>query len=107
MANTITPGPNVVSLTAVDSDYLWTESLPGHVNGVPIFAIVFRAGNTSANTLVLRDGSLTGGIFLSVTLALDVTQTYLFGGAILRPCMEFTDCTFTTGHLWNFVFGHN
>ena len=107
MANTITPGINVVALTVMDSDYSWTESKPGHVNGVPIFTIVFRAGGTSANTLVLRSGSLTGGIFLSVTLAADVTQTYLFGGAILGPCMVFTDCTFTAGALWSFCFGHN
>jgi len=107
MANTITVSKNVVALSAIDSNYLWTESKPGNVNGLPVFTVMFQAGGTSANTLVLRDGSLTGPIFLSVTLANDVTDTFPFVGAILRPVMAIADQTFTSGAIWSFCFGRN
>jgi len=107
MANTITRSKNVISLSAMDSNYLWSESLPGHVNGVPVFAVMFRAGGTSANTLILRDGGTTGAIFLSVTLAATVTETFPLVGAILRPAMLYSEQTFTTGAMWSFLFGRN
>lgn len=107
MPNTITVSKNVIALSAMDSDYLWTESLPSHVHGIPVFTLMFRAGGTSANTLVLRDGSLTGPIFLSVTLANDVTDTFPFVGAILSPVMVIANCTFTSGALWSICFGRN
>lgn len=107
MANTITVSKNVIALSVMDSNYLWTESLPSHVHGIPVFTLMFQAGSISANTLILRDGSLTGPIFLSVTLAADVTDTFPFVGALLSPAMVFTDCTFTAGGLWSICFGRN
>jgi hypothetical protein len=107
MANTITYSKNVIALSAIDSNYLWTETLPSHVNGIPVFTIMFSAGITSANTLVLRDVSLTGPIFLSVTLANDTTQTYPFVGALLSPVMAIADQTFTSGAIWSVCYGHN
>jgi hypothetical protein len=106
MANTITVSKNVIALSAMDSDYQWTENLPSHVHGIPVFAITFTAGITSNNTLVLRNGSLTGPAFFKVVLAANAFETFLFGGALLQLCMEYTDCTFTSGATWSFLFGH-
>lgn len=107
MANTITRSKNAITLSAMDSNYVWSVAMPGYPNGVPVFAIAVRAGGTSANTLIVRDGSTTGPIILSVTLAADTYDTYLFGGCPLRPSMLYSECTFTTGALWGFVFSHN
>lgn len=107
MANTITKSKNVIALSAIDSNYLWTESLPGHKNGVPVFVISFTAGITSNNILVLRDSSLTGPVFLTITHATGVGDTYLIGGAMLSPVMVVADCTFTSGATWSFLYGRN
>jgi hypothetical protein len=90
MANTIVYTKNVVALSAI-----------------PVVTITFTAGITSNNTLVLRDGSITGPIFLTVIHAANAFDTFLIGGAVISPVMVVADCTFTSGATWSFLYGRN
>lgn len=104
MANTIVRSKNAVQLSAIDSNWLWSGSFPGYDNGLHIVTVVFETGITSANTLVLRDGTTTGPQLLGVTMANDLFDTYFFHGALLRPVLLFSEQTFTAGATFSICF---
>lgn len=101
MANTITKGPNSLSIAVLDTDWLWSTTYPMFRSGKKIAAIAIVSGS-GTDTIVIRDGAVAGPVVFSVTTAVSVT--YPFGGAKVRPCLDATDLTITAGCVLGFWF---
>lgn len=104
MANTITLSKNGIMLSAIDSNWLWSDSFPGYDNGIHVVTIVFKAGITSDNTIILRDERTTGPQLLAVTHATGVMDTYNYHGALISPVLLYSEQTFTSGALFSICF---
>ena len=90
MANTIVKSRQAVTLSAIDSDWSLLESFPGrhvfYIAGIQFFA-------AGVDTLILRDGSITGPVIFKYTstAAHNINLAYL--GLPCVPYYDFSECT--------------
>jgi hypothetical protein len=97
MAATVTITNRIVNITAIDATWLWSTSFPNDAQ-LRVTSIEFMGG--AANDIIfIRDGSTTGAImFHRKTPDTDYTQIKYFFGAMMRPCILFSECTLSSGH---------
>jgi len=98
MANTITKSLHGLSLSAMDANWLWTESWVAS-NGVKLARIYLKAGS-GTDVLQVRDGSTTGPIIAYISTAATLGVD-MFGGKF-QPVIVYSECTFSTGHSVHF-----
>ena len=100
MAATVVRNGPFVQLTAIDADWIWTTTFPNHPQGIKVDWIAFKPGATALDKCSIKQDSATGSeIFLSIpAVSLSYGQIVYYSGALLRPYIDFSDCTFTTGH---------
>lgn len=90
MANTITTGQGIISITNIDSDWSWLTTLPQHVAGIRVEEMTFTMLHEN-DYLVLRDGSASGATiayFKNLTGTTGTGQTFTPRGIKLRPFLD-------------------
>jgi len=93
--NTFNRSKVCLDIATIDSDWLWSDTWPGHGDGVPVHSIHFIATG-AADECVLRDGSITGPIVFHrvVTAVGDQVPSY-FGGNVIQLALDFSEGTYT------------
>lgn len=100
MAATVVRNGPIVTITAIDADWVWTTTFPRHTQGIKVDFIAFKPGATALDKMSIKMDSATGPeLFPSIP---SVSQSYgqivYYHGATLRPVIDFSDCTLTAGH---------
>jgi len=94
MANTFTKSSFCLNISALNSDWLWSETWPGHDRGVPVWSIHFLAAAANDKCFI-KDGSLTGPIvFHRLAVAIGDQVPSYFGGGLIRLALDFSDGTY-------------
>ena len=90
---------NFLELTAIGEDWDWTDTWGTTSEGVYIEFIAFKPGAAS-DKLSIKEGTAAGPeIFPSVPrLSTSDGQIVYYGGKQIRPYLDFSDCTFSSGH---------
>jgi len=89
--NTVTSSNGIITLSAIDSDYVPTidmainsiEFVPGAVNDV----------------LVVRSWTIVGQIITTLVSSDGEARIKYFNKKLLRPAIDFSECTLTAGSL--------
>ena len=99
----MTTGKNVLLIGSVGAvDWLWTDALPGNRAGIRIYAItVMLAG---ADTIILREGSLTGPVWFKYVSTGAANEVIYFGGVLQRPVMVASEQTMDPGSKFAIVY---
>ena len=106
MGNTINPtaGSDIdkfIELTALDSDWVWTDTFPGALNGIAVDWISFSVGATATvDVCSIKEGSATGpSIFPRQPLAAtSPAHIVYYNGKSIKPVLDFSACTLSAGH---------
>jgi hypothetical protein len=102
MANTIVVGRNCVHLTAIDTDWTFTDSYAGCVNGVRVHSIMVSAAG--ADTIVLEQGSVSGPIFFKRVFSGAGSTFDVLGEPLLLPVLDVSDGSYTAGTIVSIMF---
>jgi hypothetical protein len=96
-AATVTKTGRIVEITAIDADWLWSTTFPNDQQ-IKVVSIEFFGGSAN-DIIVIKDGSDTGAILMKRKIPdTDYSSTKYFMGARLRPVIDFSDCTLSSGH---------
>jgi len=104
-AATVAVGDRFVQITAIDADWLWTDTFGATNTGIYVDWIAFKPGAAS-DKCSIKDGSATGvEIFPAIPRA-DTTdgQIIYYGGRMLRPVIDYSAGTFSSGHQVTIMF---
>ena len=95
-ANTVTLTDNVITISAIDSDWTWTDTLSRMTAGVKVVLVRFNPGAAN-DRLVIKQGTAAGAELVNL-LATDTEARlqYLFG-ATVKPMLDYSDCTLSSG----------
>lgn len=98
-ANTVVTGglySNVVNITTMATDY-------DAGTYRQLQSIQFNPGSDGSDVLIVRDGSATGAIIFKSTDAINASIEY-YEGIDLQPYIDYSECTFSTGHLIKIIY---
>ena len=90
---------NFVVLHTIGEDWDWTDTWGTTSTGVYVEFIAFKPG-AAADALSISEGTADGPeIFPSIPRD-DTTdgQIVYYGGKLIRPYLDFSDSTFSSGH---------
>ena len=95
--NTITKVGNVVTISAIDAAWTWTDTFTTAISGIRVQAIIFKPG-AADDEFVMKNGSVSGPEFMPVKCAdeYDTRGLYL-GGAMVKPYFDFAASKITAG----------
>jgi len=100
ITETVSTGGYFIKLSAIDSDWTWTETMTSTVykNGIPVWAIIFQPGAAN-DVLVIEDGSDAGPYIFPPVLAADTTNGKILylNGMMCKPVLDFSDSTISAG----------
>jgi len=95
--NTVTVSGNVISITAIDSDWSWDDDFPNHLAGLRISSIQFVPG-ADDDRAIIEEGDDSGPeAFDSDTCSINQPRIKYFNGTQLRPVLDFDAGTYSTG----------
>lgn len=109
-ANTVTKGDGnrVVQISSIDSDWILTSEtgLTQYASGgAPIKAIFFYPGAAN-DILMVRSSAADTGPVLAKLKSLDgEPRVMYFHDALLKPVIDYSDCTLSSGAFVVIVFG--
>jgi hypothetical protein len=105
-ATVVVSGP-IVSITAIDADWAWTDTFGSTSDGIYIEWIAFKPGAAS-DAMSISDGLATGPeIFPSVPRdSVNSGQIIYYNGRKMRPVIDYSDCTLTAGHSVTILLAH-
>jgi len=98
-ANTVSESGLVVTVTSMDSDFLWSDNIMMYGRdgkGARLNFILFEPGDDTQSTLTIYEGSIASGALLVpfVKCEYKTDQKILyFGGARLRPIIDYSACS--------------
>lgn len=97
-ANTITETGNVITITDIDSDWLWTANFSEFTaKGVPVISIQFIPGDTDDQCVILNGTAAASEVFNVVAEdAYDQRIQYYFGNP-LKLFLDFSAGTYSAG----------
>jgi len=103
MANTVLRTGPVVHISAIDSDWLWSDTFAS-MNAIPVHSIQFN-GAAQADRCIIKEGSAAGAIFFDFTAdnVYDQHPLYL-NGLQMRPVLDFSAGVFTENSTVIFIF---
>ena len=97
MANTIKYSGFTIEISAIDSDWTWTDTLtdPKFANGVPVNFIQFNPA-ASNDKCSIKEASDAGpqSYYVKCTADTDQKRAYFYGTK-LKPVLDFSAGTFT------------
>jgi hypothetical protein len=99
MANTIKLNNYFLSLTAIDSDWLWSTQWPEMESGIRLYSIQFVPGAAN-DRCIITEATITGAeIYDSDECTDNSPRVKLMGGVRCRPCLDFnyTDAVYSAG----------
>jgi len=97
MAATVTKTNRTLNLTAIDADWLWSTTFPNDA-AIRIQSIEF-IGGAANDVMVIKEGSDSGAVMFSRKVPdTDYRQIKYFWGQLLRPVVDYSDCTLNAGH---------
>jgi len=103
-ANTVSRSGNVITISSIDSDWLWSDTFP-LLAKVPVIAIFFK-GAAADDACVIKEGSASGPAFFDVKVNDSYDQRQgLYGGAKLRPVLDYSAGTYTAGSTVTIILG--
>jgi len=95
---TITKTRTTMEMTFDDAttDFVYATKFPADDAGLKVRSIIFEP--SGADTMIIREGSVTGGALMRVSCADTNDQKVLYfgDGQIMKPCIEGDDITLTT-----------
>lgn len=95
MANTFVRSKFCLNITDIDSDWLWSDTWPGHDRGVPVQSIHFVA-TAAADKCIIRDGSITGPVvFHRIATAVGDQVPSYYGGNLIQLALDFSEGIYT------------
>jgi hypothetical protein len=95
-------GVNTATVGFVDADWELIDYYPKFVDkGIPLKGIVLIPGSGGANIFVIRDGEDGAYIYNQSITAISVVN---YQGALVKPFIDFSECTLRAGHLVTFVW---
>jgi hypothetical protein len=105
-ATVVVSGP-IVSITAIDADWAWSDTFGSTSDGIYIEWIAFKPGAAS-DAMSISDGLATGPeIFPSVPRdSVNSGQIIYYNGRKMRPVIDYSDCTLTAGHSVTILLAH-
>jgi len=105
-ANTINQVDGVVEVSAIDSDWVFTETFSDVTSGMRLISIQFNPG-AADDVCVVKNGSDTGPALMNVICmdAYDQRVKY-FDSAIRRPYLDYSACTLSSGATVIFGFDY-
>ena len=99
MANTINYKGFTIQISAIDSDWLWSDTMPDakYKNGIPINFIQFNPGaeNDVCSFKEANDAGPEVAYFKAFTNA-EPRRAYFFG-TFIKPILDFSAGTFSAG----------
>lgn len=97
MGNTINKVGKFVELSALDSDWTWTETFPGALNGIAIEYIAFLAIG-DGDKLSIKEGSATGPhIYPPRCVKAQGPLDPLYVNGTCKPVLDYDKGTFSSG----------
>jgi len=97
-ANTVvySAGTYTVTISAIDSDWAWTDLFPTHQSGIKIWSIRFNPGAANDRCVINAGGASGGDLFDSsvATGTGDGVIEYYPPNLRLKPYLDFTDGTY-------------
>ena len=104
MANTINPaaGSDIekfIEITAIDSDWTWTDTFPGAHNGIAVEFIAFSSGDSDGDYCSIKDQGATGpSIFPPQAQKTQGPAQIVYYNDSIKPFLDQSACNLTTGH---------
>ena len=100
-AATVTRTGRIVEITAIDADWLWSTTFTGAAEvsgGIKVVSIEFLGGAAN-DIIVINDQTDAGAVMMKrKTPDTDYSTIKYFFGARIRPVINFSDCTLSSGH---------
>ena len=111
MAATVVSNDVYTSFTvsAIDADWTWTDDFEQHVfaRGMPLWAVVFKPG-AADDVLSLKNGDAAANkIFPASALTTVDPLIQYYGGNILKPFIDFSECTLSANHEVIFILANS
>lgn len=108
-ANTIVYGEGTytITFTAIDTDWLWTDTFPVQSDGISIIAIRFNPGAAS-DQCIINAGTVSGPDLFDSSVAAstaDGTIQYYDPSVKLRPVLDVSDGTYNAGAKLTIILG--
>jgi len=88
------------TVEAIDADWTWTDdfSQDTFAKGMPLWAVIFQPG-ASGDVLSLKNGSAAANEIFPDNVLIDTApQVQYYGGNIMKPFIDFSECTLSAGH---------
>jgi len=95
--NTVNHVGNVIEISAIDSDWTWTDTLPERSDGIKVKSIQFNPG-AADDVLVIEEASASGPRSVYFKCAdTTVQKTKYFDDVKIKPFLDESDCTLSEG----------
>ena len=96
-ANTITKVGNIVTISAIDSEWTWTDTFTTAISGIRVEGIIFKPG-AADDIFVIKNGSTSGPQFMPVKCENEYDTRYLpLRGAMVKPYFDYANSTVSVG----------
>lgn len=98
MANTLLSDGNFINISAIDSDWKWSDALASSKDFMKLQYVLFLPGQASEK-LVLKNGSDGGPVFLQWTASSDADQQFFeFHGMPCQPVLDYSAGTYANSN---------
>lgn len=100
MANTVDRDGPVITLSAMDSDWNWLDTLTGSsfTSGINLASIQFKPG-AADDELIIRNGAIDGAPMIAWKCADEYDyKVFYCHGVKYKPFIDYSECTLSAGH---------
>lgn len=102
-ANTIIWGEDTIEISAIDSDWTWNETgsgspYTGNSRGIKVDYIIFVPGAAADDLSLLEEDANGGELFPNFEVpTLQGYMIYFFGGKVIKPFLDYSESTLSSG----------
>lgn len=104
-AATVNRVDNVVTITAIDADWTWTDTFPGWGPGMRVISIEFIGGAVDDHLVVKNETDAGPTLMDRYIDDVKFSTTKTLFGARVKPMIDFSACTLSVGHKVIIVIG--
>ena len=101
MAATVTKTGNAAfTISEIDDDWTWTDTFTqdAYVKGIRVWSLLFQPG-AIGDVLSMRNGSASESLLFPDNTFIDLKPQIVYcGNNILKPFIDYSESTFSSGH---------
>lgn len=99
MANTITNDGKVVQISAIDSDWTWTDTFPRTTEGIKIHSIAFHTAAATDVCIIKQTNASGPRLFKASGHSVETVEERVqyFHGQRLKPFLDVGDGAYNAG----------